>query len=525
MIRPLNLSHMTFTGVDERTDLHEVTQLSRQIPCLEWGFLYSPKRAGTPGRYPSVDFLKKAFTDLPAGPDGVRVALHLCGDSVNHLLLHARSTAREFVDLVAARGGRVQLNFNQVIRPINLGALASLMQAYPQTTFITQDNFANVGVRKALKELEVTNHAVLFDASGGRGVLCTDWPAPHGDIPCGYAGGLGPKTIGAALEQIAEKVGDACIWTDKEGQIRSADTDGVDWFDLVAVHACLRQAMASKVPLLMRSPKSADLIRFSFEDPPEVPYWTSKKLAGEGSGISVSYSGRLVDEKDQVLPEVGHQPVLGKSTSMGPLIPTIPSFEGQPQHWPGSHGYTVLYMGGCRFIFGQLPLNDIGLLQLGMPEDAVIDPDLADLTGATIVSGAPDALRALDRRALQLSAERRRDADNAMRRGNPSLAEWLAYGRRGLSSNALAKQLYGLPADAGDEHPIDPADLQRCLDLLEATGTQERIGEMAQVSTAWWQLTIRWTELTALLESERQEGLTSWTAPLTFELMRDILKA
>ena len=113
MRTPMHLTHCTLTGVDEKTALHELIDLSVEHPIAEWGFLYSPKRQGQPGRYPSVAMLSKSFSYLPAY---VRVALHVCGQGVPDLLT-GESTVSGLVAMVGERSGRVQLNFNQARDP------------------------------------------------------------------------------------------------------------------------------------------------------------------------------------------------------------------------------------------------------------------------------------------------------------------------------------------------------------------------------------------------------------------------
>lgn len=239
----LNLTHCTLTGVDETTSLEDLTLLSQKFPLVEWGFLYSPKQQGKPGRYPSIMTLVRAFQMLPAH---VKVAMHVCGNGV-HNLLAGNSSERKLLDLVAARGGRVQLNFNQNRKPIELDDLVKLLTTYPATTFITQDNHANHGVWEFVAKRYIGNHAVLFDGSGGQGISCSEWPQPV-PIPCGYAGGLGPKNIHAELGRIAAVTGNRSTWVDMEGKIRRTDDQGVDWLDLEACHACLDAAQAYLSP-------------------------------------------------------------------------------------------------------------------------------------------------------------------------------------------------------------------------------------------------------------------------------------
>ncbi|MDK9702533.1 MAG: hypothetical protein OEL20_05290 [Sulfuritalea sp.] len=229
----MNLSHCTLTGVDDATDLTRLAGLSRDYPIVEWGFLYSPKRQGQPGRYPSVATLQRAFRELPAD---VRVALHVCGEGVPDLLA-GESVVRELVSRVAARGGRVQLNFNQHRKPVDLIDLRRFLDAMPATTVITQHNSANQDVWRELHDRE--NHAVLFDASGGNGVLPAQWPHPLPEVACGYAGGLGPDTLYEHLARIDRAAEARPFWIDMEGRLRAGDREGIDRLSLDRCRFCL----------------------------------------------------------------------------------------------------------------------------------------------------------------------------------------------------------------------------------------------------------------------------------------------
>lgn len=233
----LNLTHCTLTGVDETTSLESIALISQESTLVEWGFLYSPKRQGQPGRYPSIAMLASAFQSLPAY---VRVAMHVCGDGV-HNLLAGQSNERQLFNLVVARGGRVQLNFSQLRKPVNLDDLVKFLALYPDIVFITQNNNANQDVWKFVAERGISNHAVLFDASGGQGIPCGEWPHPV-PISCGYAGGLGPDNIQEELAVIAVVAGERATWIDMEGKLRRTDNQGIDWLDLEICRACLDAA-------------------------------------------------------------------------------------------------------------------------------------------------------------------------------------------------------------------------------------------------------------------------------------------
>lgn len=229
------LTHITLTGVDDNTNLAELAHLSERFPLVEWGFLYSPKRQGNGGRYPSVATLYRAFHALP---DTVRIALHVCGTGVPNLLAKEAEVTR-LVEAVAKRGGRVQLNFNQASNSIDLDLLSNLLDSYPSLKIITQHNDANEGVWKRL--CRHANYVVLFDSSGGRGIECSAWPTPLPGIHCGYAGGLGQDNLAMELPRICAAATCQPHWIDMEGKLRTEE----DIFDLQRAEACLREAMAS----------------------------------------------------------------------------------------------------------------------------------------------------------------------------------------------------------------------------------------------------------------------------------------
>ena len=238
----------TLTGVDETTPLIELAVIADLYPHVEWGFLYSPKRAGTPGRYPSVERIERALTEVPKY---VRMALHICGIGVPHLL-EGEPVVSRLVEQIAARSGRVQLNFNAADGEVNLDELRLVIESNPNVSFITQHNPSNQRVTQHL--LGLPNHAVIFDASGGRGVIPPTWPAPFTATSCGYAGGLGPETLETQLALIQKAAGDADYWVDMEGKLR--DVHGR--FDLRAARNCLEltlASMASQIPSPSDRPK------------------------------------------------------------------------------------------------------------------------------------------------------------------------------------------------------------------------------------------------------------------------------
>ena len=219
-----HLETITLTGVDNDTSIEQATALAQRFPLVEWGVLYSPTRAGNGGRYPSVERAAQFLTAMRAAR--VNTAVHLCGQGVFGALDGSDVDAMRLAQLA----GRVQMNFNQKRQAVDLNVLERWIEAHNKPV-ITQHNSANEDVWTTL-----TNpmHQVLFDASGGRGVLASGWSAPLDGKFCGYAGGLGPDNVRAQVEAIAE-LAPRRFWIDMEQSLRTDDV-----FDLTLCERVLQ---------------------------------------------------------------------------------------------------------------------------------------------------------------------------------------------------------------------------------------------------------------------------------------------
>ena len=108
--------------------------------------------------------------------------------------------------------------------------LEYICRQHPGHTIITQANKWNGG----LLDEEWDNHAILVDASGGRGKSPEEWRRLDTDKQVGFAGGLGPDNIVAELRRIrAVATGD--WWIDMEGKLRNE----LDWFDVKRARAVI----------------------------------------------------------------------------------------------------------------------------------------------------------------------------------------------------------------------------------------------------------------------------------------------
>lgn len=204
-----NITTITLTGADERTPLEGLIRLVSAYPAVEVGLLYTETREGRP-RYPSLDWLLAAADALSG-----RVAIHVCGSAARRRLRDGQ--LRE----LTAHAPRVQVNGR--IDPDELPLLAQRVG-----TLITQHARFN----ERLLAVPVRNHALLIDASGGRGISPSAWDNPQTDKPLGRAGGIGPHNLLAEVEGFSA-VARPGAWIDMEGRLR---TD--DWFDIDLAQQC-----------------------------------------------------------------------------------------------------------------------------------------------------------------------------------------------------------------------------------------------------------------------------------------------
>jgi hypothetical protein len=203
---------MTITGIDERTKLLDIGRLTETYPWLEIGILYTATPEGR-NRYPSLSWIADIVWAIPD-----RCALHVCGRVARKQLLERKLIG------VTNYVARIQIN-----GAIESSTMQEFCRTYKSHTLITQDTESN----RACRFVEMENHALLIDGSGGRGILPTSWSQPATWKDVGFAGGLGHDNLATELPKIASMArGD--WWVDMENNIR---TD--DWFDIEkAKRAC-----------------------------------------------------------------------------------------------------------------------------------------------------------------------------------------------------------------------------------------------------------------------------------------------
>jgi len=210
---PLRPAWITFTGVDEMTELKDVIDLSRAYP-VEMAFLMSPRRQGTEPRYPELKFIQ----DVAHEPRKLRFAAHLCGGYARDVF--EGNWGRTGCPVNMSAFGRIQVN--------NPGAE---YQNRTSVDFFSRMMRTRVIVQCADAFINDDRFDWLRDQSGGRGVLPEEQPRlPQLESSpfCGFAGGITPDNVAEVVRSI-----DATqpYWIDIESGVRSS-------YDLFDIERC-----------------------------------------------------------------------------------------------------------------------------------------------------------------------------------------------------------------------------------------------------------------------------------------------
>lgn len=101
-----------------------------------------------------------------------------------------------------------------------------------------------------------------------------------------------------------------------------------------------------------------------------------------------------------------------------------------------------------------------------------------------------------------------------------AIMEWVANGETGASSCTIAYTVLDVPFDR-TRHPLDPADLRRCVELLDQIPEiRKHMDKLRDVSPIWNDLIDNWNDLETMLKIEMKTGNN---APGTYELMKKII--
>ena len=223
----MKLKYVAITGADDGVTVDRLNALAVEFPFVEWALLFMPERMGQ-NRFPSAAWLK----DFAANYKGAHKAMHLCGSA---FLGFVENDPAILETMKGFRRIQLNLEFGDVDGRYDPEKLLARIKAHPEFEFVIQYTEKRKNLLPALAP--IPNHAILFDASAGTGVLPGSWPAPLSGHFCGYAGGLKPDNLLENIDKISKAAGDCQTWIDMESGVRTDDR-----FDLEKVAQVLARA-------------------------------------------------------------------------------------------------------------------------------------------------------------------------------------------------------------------------------------------------------------------------------------------
>lgn len=223
----MNLRRVTITGADDSTSIPELVDLSLEYPWVEWGILVSKKQEGR-FRFPGRHWIER-LSNI-AARNTMRLSTHVCGAWTRNFL-RGELAWSELPSCVAV-SRRIQINTHAELHASTAGMWTN-MNSVPDKEFIFQWDGVNNHLAYAALGGRLQSDAtfprvsVLFDTSGGAGVLPEGWPSPPVPLSAGYAGGLGPDNVVEQVEKI-ELVCKQPYWIDMERRVRAEDDSALD---------------------------------------------------------------------------------------------------------------------------------------------------------------------------------------------------------------------------------------------------------------------------------------------------------
>ena len=216
---------VSFTGIDNKTNIKRLLEIAKKYPNTEFGFLVSEANTNknTNNRYPNLILLQQLKNK------NINLALHVCGKLARTVAkTGSLDCVKEFMGSYFDIFQRIQLNLvgNTVTIPITdtYGK-----QVIIQTNLDEPKSRANY---ELYEQANVENIVYLSDKSGGHGEV-TDFD--FFDKYQGFAGGLNPENILDRKADIDMLV-DYDYWLDMESGVRTND-----WFDLDKVEDICRK--------------------------------------------------------------------------------------------------------------------------------------------------------------------------------------------------------------------------------------------------------------------------------------------
>lgn len=219
----MKINKVTFTGADNQTNIKELFELQEKYPFVEWGILFSQKKAGEQ-RYPTLDYVKQLTYPL-------ELSAHFCGWYSREVIENHNFN---LINDLSEPFRRVQLNYNFKDSK-TIEELFKFVEVMWSKKIILQYNENN---KKFIDNIIYIpkNVNFLYDNSGGRGIAIQEIENPIESYYTGYSGGLNEENIESICQSIIENKNNCQTWIDIETGVRTDEE-----FDLQKVRKILEK--------------------------------------------------------------------------------------------------------------------------------------------------------------------------------------------------------------------------------------------------------------------------------------------
>lgn len=221
----MKLTKVTFTGVDERTDVKRLEQLQKKFPYVEFGVLLSYDWHENGNR-----FLDPIILSILRGR-GLNLSAHFCGQAAIDVAAGKKFKMESLLGNNSRIFRRCQLNLKADSYFSELRRLAPI----PYIDEVIIQMHTPELCQQFLNVQRPRFASYLLDASCGCG---TDTPIQIITSPgvhIGYAGGICPDNVADKLRTLLEYPSDEKFWIDMETRVRTCE----DWLDLDKVEEVL----------------------------------------------------------------------------------------------------------------------------------------------------------------------------------------------------------------------------------------------------------------------------------------------
>ena len=221
----MRLTKVTFTGVDERTDVKRLVRLQKKYPYVEFGVLLSYDWQENGNRFLDPSFL------VNFKGKGLNLSAHFCGQAAIDIAVGKKFNLEKLIGNNLMIFRRCQLNLKADRLFTELRRLAPI----PYIDEVIVQMHTPELCQRFLNDQRPLFASYLLDASCGCGIDTPIQIITSPGVHIGYAGGIGSDNVADKLRTLLEYPSDEKFWIDMETRVRTCE----DWFDLDKVEEVL----------------------------------------------------------------------------------------------------------------------------------------------------------------------------------------------------------------------------------------------------------------------------------------------